>query len=323
MAIRAVIGFEHLPQNDTSWINYASHGMTRNADLSAQNTIVNGWLVSNATSSGAERVNIPLDKYLAAPVGKIWFGFRHRATYNARGGAGIVYIGSSYVLLDTLIGVTGTTSYLEFSYDIASGVVERWVNGVKIANAAATAGLRSLTLGLEAKGSLSGRYDYRDFYICDDLGQASGLPTGPLGPQVVVPVTLDSAAGADWTTTPGGTTLLDAISEPGSVPTSKIATSNVTTKGLLTASLKATIPANQSVTAIELTAGMSSATATPVNSLAKLKSGSNEIAGSLAVGPTGSYNYNNSLGVFHRNPAGGAWDNASIDATDLILTPDV
>jgi hypothetical protein len=322
MAIRAVIGFEHLPQGDTSWINYATHGMTRNADLSAQNTIVNGWLVSNATSSGAERVSIPLDKYLVAPVSKIWFGYRCRCTLNARGGAGIVYLGGNYVLLDTLIPVTGNTCYIEMSYDIATGVVERWIDGVKIANAAAGTG-RSMTLGLEAKGSLNGRYDYRDFYICDDQGSAQGLPSSQLGPQTVGPVTFDVATGADWTTTPGGTALLTAISEPGTVPTAKIATSNASTKGDLTASLKATIPAGSTVVAIELTAGASSASGATVNSNTKLKSGSNVIAGSAVNAPSGSYNYNNSLGVFHKNPAGTAWDNASIDATDLILTPDV
>lgn len=322
MAIRAVIGFEHLPQNDTSWINYVTHGITRNADLSAQTTIVNGWLKSNATASGAERVSIPLDPYLAAPVAKVWFGYRCRVTKNAKGGAGIVYLGGNYVLLDQSLPATGNTCYVEMSYEIATGVVERWVDGVKIANSACGTG-RSMLLGLEAKGSLNGQYDYRDFYICDDQGAAQGLPVGPLGPQIVAPVTFDSATGADWTTTPGGTALVDAISETGTVPTAKIATSNVVTKGNLTASLKSTIPGGSSVVAIELTAGASSASGATVNASAKLKSGSNELIGGFVNAPNGSYNYNNSLGVFHKNPAGGAWDNASIDATDLILTPDV
>lgn len=322
MAVRAIIGFDHLPQSDTSWINYATHGITRGADLSAQTTIESGWLVSKATSSGAERITIPLDKYLAAPVAKIWVGVRHRATLNAKGGAGLVYFGNSYVLLDTSVGNTGTTSYIEFSYTIATGVIERWVNGVKIADSAATAGLRSLNFGLEAKGSLNGRYDYRDIYICDDQGLAQGFPIGPLGPQIAIPVTCDSAVGADWVTTPGGTTLVDAISEPGAIPTNKIATSDVNTKGPLTASLKATVPAGVTISAIEMVVGSSSAGASTVNSSTKLKSGSNELAGGLVQGPVGTYNYNGSVGVFHRNPAGTAWDSASLDATDFILTPD-
>jgi len=321
MAIRAVIGFEHLPQGVTSWINYATHGMTRNADLSAQNTLVNGWIVSNATSSGAERVSIPLDPYLVAPVNKIWFGYRCRIVLNAKGGAGLVYIGGSYVLLDTVIPVSGNTVYLEFSYDVNTGVVERWVNGVQIANSAAGTG-RSMTLGLEAKGSLNGRYDYRDFYICDDQGAAQGLPVGPQGPQQVVPISIDAATGSDWTTTPGGTALVDAVYEVGSVPTAKIATSNTTTKGPLAASLKSTLPAGTIVTALEVVVGVSSNGAGPVTCTSKIKDGANEVVGKTFSGPSGSYNYNGSGGVFHKNPAGGTWDSASIDATDFIVTPD-
>lgn len=318
MAIRAIIGFEHLPQGDTSWINYATHGMTRGADLSALTTIVNGWLVSNSQSAGAERISIPLDPYLAAPVGKLWFGWRCRIIANSNGGAGIVYLGASYVLLDQSLPASGNTVYIEMSYDVATGVVERWINGVKIANAAAGNG-RSMLFGLEAKGSLSGRYDYRDFYICDDQ---PGGPVGPLGPQVVAPITCDSATGSDWTTTPGGTALVTAISEPGTVPTAKIATSNSTTKGPLTASLTSTIPGGSVVTAIELMTGISSAGGVAVLCASKIKSGANEVVGRVIQGPSGSYSYNGSAGIFHKNPAGTTWDAASIDATDFILTPD-
>lgn len=321
MAVRAIIGFEHLPQNDTSWINYATHGMTRNSDLALQTTIVNGWLVSNSASSGAERVSIPLDAYLVAPVSKIWFGYRCRIIRNANGGAGLVYLNGSYVLLDQSLPATGNTVYIEMSFDPTTGIVERWINGVKIANSAAGA-TRTMTLGLEAKGSLNGQYDYRDFYICDDQGAAQGLPIGPLGPQAVGPIICDSATGSDWTTTPGGTALVDAISEPGAIPTAKIATSNVSTKGPLTASLSSTLPAGSIVTAIELMTGVSSAGAAAVICTSKIKSGANEVAGRSIQGNVGSYNYNGSAGVFHRNPAGGTWDTASIDATDFILTPD-
>lgn len=320
MAVRAIIAFDHLPQNDTSWINYASHGMTRGADLSAQNTIVNGWLVSNATGSGAERVSIPLDPYLVSPVGKIWVGIRCRSTLNARGGAGIIYFGGSYVLLDTLIGVTGTTSYLEFSFDPTTGVVERWINGVKQANASASAG-RSMLLGLESKGSLNGRFDWRDIYICDDQGAAQGLPIGPLGPQVTYPITLDSASSLDWTTTPGSSTLLNALSEPGAIPTANVA--NSTSNSPVTASLKSSMPAGVIVNAIELVMGARSAGASTAKASAKLSSGGVDLAGLTPVCPITNYNYNLGLGVFHRAPSGAYWNNANIDATDLILTPDV
>lgn len=318
MAVRAIIGLDHLPQNDTSWINYASHGITRNADLSAQNTIVNGWIVSNATASGAERISIPLDKYLVAPVNKIWIGYRCRIILNARGGAGLVYFGGNYVLLDTLLPLAGNTVYLEFSFDPNSGVVERWINGVKQVNGAAGAS-RSMLLGLEVKGSLNGRYDFRDFYICDDQGSAQGLPVGPLGPQVTYPVTLDSATASDWTTTPSSSTLLNALSEPGVIPTTNIATSAST--AALTASLKATLP-SVSVNAIELMAGGKSTTAATRTLTAKVSLGGVDVAGLVPVVPITNYSYNLSLGVFHKAPGGAPWNNTNLDATTLVLSPD-
>lgn len=318
MAIRAVIGFEHLPQSDVNWINYATHDMYRGADLSVQNSIVNGWLVSNATASGAERTTIPLDKYLVAPVSKIWIGFRCRSVLNARGGAGLIYMNGTYVALDSVFGLTGTTSYYEFSYDIATGVVERWVNGIKIANTNAGSGLRSMTFGLEVKGSLNGRYDFRDIYICDDQ---PGGPVGPLGPQAVYPVTLDSATASDWTTTPSSATLLEALSEPGTVPTAKIA-SSAQTKGALTASLKSSIPATVSIAAIELVASGRAGGASAAKIGTKLSlSGTDttQLVQSLAAT---TYSYNVGLGVFHKNPLGASWSPATLDSTNLVLQPD-
>lgn len=318
MAIRAIIGFEHLPQGSTSWINYATHDMYRAADLSAQNTIVNGWLVSNATASGAERTTIPLDKYLAAPVGKIWIGFRCRSVLNARGGAGLIYMNGTYVALDGIFGVTGTTSYYEFSYEVATGTVERWVNGIKIANSAAGANLRSMTFGLEVKGSLNGRYDFRDFYICDDQ---PGGPTGPLGPQAIYPVTLDSATASDWTTTPSNATLLEALSEPGSVPTAKIA-SSAPTKGLLTASLKSFIPDNISISAIEMVLGGRAGGVSAANIGTKLSLSGTDTTPRVQSIAASTYSYNVGLGVFHKNPQGASWTPSTIDSTNLVLQPD-
>lgn len=325
MAVRAIIGFDHLPQNTTNWINYVDHGLTRAADLSQQNTIVNGWIVSNSPAAGIERVTIPLDRYMAAPVSKIWFGVRARIVKNVNGAAGIFYLNASYqFIVNDIPGVAnGTIAYLEVSYDIATGAVERWVNGNKITNGTSlAAGLRTVTAGLEAKGSVANNIDWRDIYICDDQGAAQGQPLGPLGPQVVYPITFDAVTGPDWTTTPSSASLLTAISEPGAVPTANIATSALT-KGLLTASMKATLPGGVSVSAIQVTGGVSSPSGSATNCGTKLKNGSNELQGKTLQAPLGTYNYDADLGIFHKAPDGTQWNNASIDATDLILTPDV
>lgn len=327
MAIKAVIGFEHLPQNNANWANWATHGLTRGADSSLVSQIVNGWIVDKDTGGSACRYSIPLAPYLQAPVNKIWFGFKVRVNQNPNPGAGIVYLNSTYLLIISDIPslVLGTAYHLEFSYDLTTGTVERWVNGVKIANAAGNpgAGLRTLVLGLEGKGSVAAMIDWRDINICDDQGVSLGYPIGPLGPREVVPVTFDSMDGSDWTTTPGGISLLTAVSEPGTDPTAKYATSNINTKGPLTGSMTATIIAGKNVAAIELIATVQSNGTAAVNNATKLKKGTDEVVGNFIQAPSGSWNLNGSLGVFHKAPGGQNWSAATIDATSVVLTPDV
>lgn len=323
MAVRAILGFEHLPQGDTSWINYATHGLTRAADQSAQNTIVNGWIVSNSTTAGAERLTLPLTPYMAAPVGKIWFAVRVRVVNNVNGAAGMIFFNAVNLLTVSSIPgvVNGTIAHLEFSYEMSTGIIERWINGVQIANTSTTANLRTATFGLEAKGTTANRLDWRDIFVCDDQGRELGLPIGPLGSQSATPIGIDSADGADWTTTPSGATLLEALGEIAVVPTAKIATSALT-KGPLVASLKSSIAAGATVTAIELMAGSSSNGGQAATVSTKLTHNGNNQIGQTLQAPLGSYNYNASLGVFHRNPSGGMWDTASVDATTVTLSPD-
>jgi len=327
MAIKAVIGFEHLPQNDVTWANFATHGLTRAADSSLKSVIVNGWIVDKDTGGSACRYSIPLTPYIQAPVNKIWFSVRLRVNQNPNGAAGIIYLNNSYILIinELLPFALGTAYHLEFSYDVTTGVIERWLNGTKMSNSAQTpgAGIRALTFGLEGKGSVAAMIDWRDINVVDDQGVSLGYPVGPLGPREVVPVTFDTVDGSDWTTTPNGTSLLTAVSEPGSDPTAKYATSNINSKGPLTASMIATIPAGKNVAAIEMIATVQSNGSAAVNNATKLKKGTDEVAGSFLSAPSGSWNFNASLGVFHKAPGGQNWTNATIDATSVVLTPDV
>lgn len=327
MAIKAIIGFEHLPQNDVSWATYATHGLTRGNDSSLQSVIVNGWIVDKVTGGSACRYSIPLAPYMQAPVAKIWFGFKLRINQNPNPGAGIVYLNGTYVLIiSEIVGlVLGTSYHMEFSYDLTTGVVERWINGTKIGNASGNpgAGLRNLILGLEGKGSVAAMIDWRDINVVDDQGAAQGYPVGPLGPREVVPVTFSSMDGSDWATTPGGTSLLTAISEAGTDPTAKYATSNINTKGPLTGVMSAAIAGGKNVAAIEMVATVQSAGSVGVNNATKLKKGADEVAGSFINAIPGSWNFNASLGVFHKAPGGQNWSNATIAATSVVLTPDV
>jgi len=326
MAIKAIIGFEHLPQNDVNWGNYATHGLTRGADSSLQSVIVNGWIVDKVTGGTACRYSIPLAPYLAAPVGKIWFSVRMKLNQNPNPGAGIIYLNNTYLLIISHIPsyAIGGIYHLEFGWDLTTNVVERWVNGVKIADwNGPGAGIRNAIFGLEGKGSVAAMIDWRDINICDDQGAAQGLPVGPLGPREVVPITLDSAVGSDWVTTPAAIPLLTAVGEQGVDPGAKYATSDINTKGQLVASMLSNIPAGKGVAAIELIATTQSAGSAAVSTGAKLRKGSDELPANFVSAPPGAWNYNASLGVFHKAPGGVAWTNATIDGTSIVLSPDV
>lgn len=326
MAIKAIIGFEHLPQNDVNWANFATHGITRNADSSLQSRIINGWIVDKDVGGTACRYNIPLTPYLQAPVNKIWFSVRMRLNQNPNAGAGIIYLNGTYVLIINQIPnyAIGGVYHLEFSYDITTGVVERWVDGVKLTGAFTPgAGLRTMTWGLEGKGSVAAMIDWRDITITDDQGVELGYPIGPLGPREVVPITFDSAVGSDWVTTPNGTPLLTAINEVSSDPTAKFATSDINTKGPLVASMLANIPAGKVVTAVELSAVVQSNGLTTVTNGVKLRNGADETAIRYLPAPPSAWSYNNSLGVYYKAPNGQNWSNATIDGTSVVLTPDV
>ena len=326
MAIRAIIGFEHLPQNDVNWAKFATHGLTRAADSALKSVITNGWIVDKDAGGSACRYTIPLTPYLVAPVNKVWFSVRIKLNQNPNPAAGIIYLNNTYILTINLIPgyAIGGIYHLEFGWDLTTNVVERWVNGVAIANTSGPgAGARTATWGLEGKGSVAAMIDWRDINICDDQGVTQGLPVGPLGPREVVPITLDSAVGSDWVTTPAAIPLLTAVGEQGGDPGTKYATSDINTKGPLVASMLANIPAGKLVSAVELIATTQSAGTAAVTAGAKLRKGTDEVLANFISAPPLTWNYNASLGVFHKAPGGQAWSNATIDGTSIVLSPDV
>jgi hypothetical protein len=321
MAVRAIIAVNHLPQNDTSWANYATHGLTRGADQSVSNTIVNGWIVSNSTTAGLERITIPLDPYLAAPTAKLWVSVKARVTALVNNQAGIIYFGGTFLIRAAAITnlVLNKEYCLEFSYTFATGNVECLCDGVSIGGLNVGAGLRSFSFGLEAKGSVANQIDWSDIIISDD--QASlGQPTGPYTSWKNYPVTLNAATGTNWTTNPAGGSLVAALSEPGAVPTTKIAVAPSPVMPLTTRLLSA-IPASRAAYAIELNAGLGSTTGAVIAVAGKLNEGGTDLAGTSANAAATGYSYSGSLGVFHKGPLGEKLTKTSIGNIDLVTTP--
>jgi hypothetical protein len=311
-----MIGFDHYTQAVTTWINNADHGLVHTSGTNALMIVSNGRVGAlNTTAVAQERLSVPLASYSALPVGKLWFGVRLILTAWTRQIACIYVQGLAVFNTSDILAtmVPGTTAYLEFSWDLATGNIDRRVNGVAISSVSA-AGSRSGVVWLEGKGGGANAFYWRDIYINDDQGGTGGF----LGAQVVKRIQFDAVSGTGWTTSNtnpliGSLDLLDTTKGISGV-----------SKDPLIASLRPDLPAGITASAIELTVAAASTIANTVACAVKLKNGSDELLGANVSGAASNViTYNNPVGVFATAPGGQPWTNAVLDVTDVILTPDV
>lgn len=342
MAVKAVIGFEHLPYGSAGWAVYSDHGITTPSGTTCPDGT--GGIISNGTPAYTyESVNVPLAKYLTLPANKVWFGIRitmlKATTVNnyhpvriAPTGDAAIGQGTGIGTLFELLGVTSGTNiplnkalYFEFSVTVGSQAIERRVNGVPLPNISVAAAVTRLALvSLEGSGTTAAptnRTQWRDIYINDDQGDVTGF----LGPQIVSRLGLD-ASGAGWVTSPAGSTLTQAIAHPsgtsGVGPAALVAVSPAD-KTPLTVALISNLPVGAVANAIEVTFGSSSTSAGVSNTATSIKKGSDVSQGAVVQAPSsGTYLYNGLAGVFAKAPDGSAWNPAAINASSLILTPD-
>lgn len=330
MALKAIIGFDHYPQFPYDWINYAD----RVPLYSGTSMIQNGWLINGGQA--AQRIAYPLSAYIQTPVADVWVGVRIRATSAGSSNKNLVILNlgtaittNSNILLSTslwmdYIGVASLkvddSCYFEFSINIKTGVLKRRINGVDMPDMTATTNRRDWLLVLDTFTSNPYPYiAFRDIYINNDEAGISGF----LGSQIVKLLPFEPVTGTDFTTSPTGGTLSGAINGAGEVPTANVAVSGAS-KAPLVASLTPVLPAGVVATAVEFTVSLASTIANVSVCSTKLKTGADETAGSNVTGrANNAYTYSNSAGIFEKAPGGQAWNNAVIDATDFILTPDV
>lgn len=328
MAVKAIIGLDHLSQNDPNWASYVGQGLGRGGNMSAANSsvVTNGWLCARNAVSGQDYAILSLARYLVAPVQKIWFGCRVRLTAWVNQGSLVArWNSATNILFDTELnaagGKVGGVLFLEFSYNVATGIMERRINGVPLTNMNLTSGQRDCTIELWHKASTTNMLDYRDFNVVDDQGSAEGHPTGFLGPVVAYPATLAVSEAVDWTTFPAGGSVAQAIYQPGSIPTDLVALSPLA-RNPLKAAITSTVPEGVEIFGIELGLGgrSDSAGATIISS--KVAVGANEIPGANVSLPPSAYNYDKTIGVLQRAPNGEKWTKTSITGAVLTLQPE-
>jgi hypothetical protein len=136
----------------------------------------------------------------------------------------------------------------------------------------------------------------------------------------MVPIVSQSAVGVDWTANNG--TLLSAVNPAAAeLPITNKVTSPVS-RNPLTLGLSSNIPAGAKINGISLNLGGKSLATGPTLLGTKLVQGGSELAAKTVSLPT-TQNYNGLMGVIAKAPDGGAWSIAKVNATSLVITPDV
>lgn len=218
----------------------------------------------------------------------------------------------------------GTEYYVEHTYDFVAGTCVTLVNGVVApaftppamsgaTKAAWVAGTGALMFRLG--NAAAGRYAIRDIYVLDDVVGDGNV--APLGAQRMYPIQVDSAVGAGWTPSAGGT-VLDTLN---AAPPAAAFVTSPPDKTPLVSSLKHSIPDGSRIAGIQLMlTGQSLGDAASVEKVEVSQNGTT-LAPIFASVPKAAQ-ATAALGVYSKAPDGTLWSLAKLDATAVKLTPD-
>lgn len=183
MAIKALFGFDHYAQNDSTWISKAPALITRAEVGSAtfRDTVVDGWVrtLSTATPDSYNRVQFNLASFFAAPVDTISFGIRMRC--DVPGGRVVM---TPWTAVDLQVGempgaAAGKTYYVDFSYTFSTDRYVWKIDGVVVRSGVTGTPIRAITMGIRTTGYQAvERWSFKDVVVSDDQGS----PVGPIGP---------------------------------------------------------------------------------------------------------------------------------------------
>lgn len=274
----------------------------------------------------------------ATPTTNFTIGFRFAIPTTSYASIHGVYIAETLAVTNTAAGlfpstaipgyVLGTEYYLEFTVDVATGVVKRWVDGTPIADttitaaaiAAIKAGTAFFCLGWYQSGliaqNLEFSWRFKDMYVLEKT--PDGINSGRLGPQTVVPIDLLSVT-APWTTPTG--TVVDALNAPitdtASSLTPIVSSDAVATQAALVLKTGSLLgPVN----GVVLTASGRRAAGSSANLKSSVSQGATNTADKTLTLTT-SFQYGLPVQIFDVAPDGTTWSKAKIEACTLKLTP--
>ena len=326
MALRAMWGFNHLPQGQVAGTTGGGFGLGYNGyGIGVQGGAFSGiYITGNAICTQGNQyvdANFTIVTNLISDTvsPKSIFGFRLKyATLHALIG---IQIGTVLTRFSEL-GVTGTgESYIEVICDRVTKEISFLVNGVfklkKVSPAVPMAAGQTISFTAPV-GSYNLIY-WSDFYYIDDT--QDDTPCSRLGPVVVVQLNPNSAVGQDWVSS-DGKTLLEDIKAPYVSPASMTAPTITSPTSLTPLEMAFDPIADVNATIIGVGMVLDSmrlpTSQTAVN--VSLKNG--QAATSL-----GDLSYANDLLTYQASPVsakapdGTAWSFAKLSATKIVLTP--
>lgn len=342
--LRAIIGFNHIAPNvvDT-WIPTSGYKLTRYIN---ELTYGRGFVIKPSGGLGVHTVPVAtrslgvldLGAYLSKTTvpGFVYFGFKIRLEQEGT----FTYTDLS-AWLDNGNGTTaqgfctfdqwfnanskvGDEILVEITMNMANGQFDHHRNGIYMGTGTMTAGnLAGIKAGnfsllwSFASANGTGSCSVRNIWITDDL-PGDGI-VGRLGDVQVVPVVIDEASGANWAASDGGSILNALKAAPETANPALV--SNTSSAGDLAIGLSIpALGANQRIIGVQVQVAAKGSAAGNVGVSAK--QGAN-VTGKRSVAVTGTLQYGLPNRPWTRAPDGTPWTKTNVDATSVLITPDM
>ena len=342
--LRAIIGFNHITPNvaDT-WIPTSGYKLTRYIN---ELTYGRGFAVKASGGLGVHTVPVAtrslgvldLSQYMSksAVPGYVHFGFKVRLEQEGTfsygdlcawidHGNGTTGIGfATFDQWFTSNSKVGDETLVELTMNMSNGQFDHYRNGVYVGtgtmSGANLTGIKAGNFSLLwsfASANGTGSCSIRNLWVTDDL-PGDGITTR-LGDVQVLPVVLDEAAGTNWTTSDGSAILTALKAAPETANPTLV--NNSAGVGDLAVGLS--IPAlgnNQRIIGVQMQVAAKGSAAGNVGLSAKQGSNATTKRG-IPVTTTLQYGLPNR--PWTRAPDGTPWTKTNVDATSVLITPDM
>lgn len=332
MALRALWGFDHLPQGvnvgaaaTAFGLAYSGYGITL-LQSTSPNVYVNGGYITGgyAGSGSVPLLTIASNSVQSKGTRGSWMGFRATRSAAATGSPG-VFIYYNNVGLINVTDASLTTSmgdfWIDLYFDRANTQILVYVNGVlKYTNNSNSNAALVANNNIQI-GKIAG-LDLKDFYFLDDTQDSTLCARLPAFKNKLLH--FGSLVPNDWVSS-DGTTPLETVLNAAATTTATLTAPNAvsqSTQNTLQATLSATFGSTDTIMAVDmfLTGARSSATATDNLGVTIAQTGT-YVRPTMIFAAQNTFEYSKPMGLFEKTLDGNTWTQANLAATKITFTP--